>query len=97
MVMGGAVNGAQYYGVAPELCNNGPDDIGRSRLLSTTSVEQMAATLVTWFGCSASEIQQIFPNIGAFDTADLGFCQPASQEAEQLKRVKHTYSKVGVI
>ena len=31
--MGGAVNGAQYYGVAPELCNNGPDDIGRSRLL----------------------------------------------------------------
>ena len=78
MVMGGAVNGSEYYGITPELRNDGPDDVGRGRLLPTTPVEQMAATLGTWFACSESEIRDIFPNISNFNSANLGFRQPPS-------------------
>ena len=49
------------------------DQVGQGRLLPTTSVDQYAATLARWFGVSSSEIATIFPNIGRFGTADLGF------------------------
>jgi uncharacterized protein (DUF1501 family) len=73
MIMGGAVNGGDYYGIAPELGNNGPDDVGQGRLLPTTSVEQMAARLGRWFGCSESELRDIFPSLPLFDDTNLNF------------------------
>lgn len=72
-VMGGAVNGGQYYGTAPQVSVTSDDQVGQGRLLPTTSVDQYAATLARWFGVSSSEIATIFPNIGRFGTADLGF------------------------
>ncbi|AXC09388.1 hypothetical protein ACPOL_0001 [Acidisarcina polymorpha] len=34
---------------------------------------QYAATLASWFGVPAAELASIFPNIGNFPTANLGF------------------------
>jgi uncharacterized protein (DUF1501 family) len=75
MVLGGAVHGQQYYGTAPIVANNGPDDVGQGRLLPTTSVEQLAATLGSWFGLSDSELLAMLPNLARFDPGvrKLGF------------------------
>jgi uncharacterized protein (DUF1501 family) len=34
---------------------------------------QYAATLASWFGVNASQLSQIFPSLGAFSSANLGF------------------------
>lgn len=74
-VMGGAVNGKRFYGTAPIIANDGPDDVGQGRLLPTTSVEQYAATLGKWFGISDSELLMMLPNLANFNhsTRNLGF------------------------
>ena len=56
LVMGGAVKGKSLYGTAPVVANNGPDDVGQGRLLPTTSVDQLAATLGKWMGVSDSDL-----------------------------------------
>ena len=77
-VMGDAVKGGNFYGRFPTLALNGPDDTdegnnARGRWIPTTAVDQFAATLATWFGVSSSDLALVFPNIGNFDTANLGF------------------------
>ncbi len=72
-VVGGAVQGGRFYGTAPAIAVNGPDDVGQGRLLPTTSVDQFAATLARWFGVSASELSTVVPGIGNFSTQNLGF------------------------
>ena len=74
-IMGGAVNGGRYYGVAPQISVRSPDQVGLGRLLPTVSVDQYAATLATWFGVAPSELPSISPNIGRFNGANLGFMQ----------------------
>jgi uncharacterized protein (DUF1501 family) len=74
--LGGAVNGKNFYGKAPVPGNNGPDDVGRGRLVPTTSVDQFGATLGTWFGVSATELADVFPNLKEFSAKDLGFMKP---------------------
>ncbi len=71
-VMGGAVKGRTLYGTPPVLANNGPDDVGQGRLLPTTSVDQLAATLATWFGVSASDLPLVVPSIGNYSLKNLG-------------------------
>jgi uncharacterized protein (DUF1501 family) len=71
-VVGGAVQGGRFYGTAPAIAVNGPDDVGQGRLLPTTSVDQFAATLARWFGVSASELSTVVPGIGNFSTQNLG-------------------------
>ena len=73
--LGGAVRGQRYYGVAPVVANNGPDDVGQGRLLPTTSVEQYAATLGSWMGVSASNLLSLLPNLANFNASsrNLGF------------------------
>ncbi|MBL8328290.1 MAG: DUF1501 domain-containing protein [Rubrivivax sp.] len=75
MVLGGAVRGRRHYGVAPVLANNGPDDVGQGRLLPTTSVDQLAATLGAWFGLSDSQLLEVLPNLSHHDAGrrKLGF------------------------
>ena len=72
-VLGGAVNGKKYYGTAPAIAVNGADDVGQGRLLPTTSVDQFAATLASWFGVSGSELKLVVPNIVNYTTQNLGF------------------------
>ena len=68
-VMGGAVNGQQYYGTAPVVADNGPDDVGAGRLLPTTSVDQYAATLGKWMGVSDTDLLTLLPNLKNFNAS----------------------------
>jgi uncharacterized protein (DUF1501 family) len=72
-VMGGAVNGGRFYGVAPHVSIQTDDQVGQGRLLPSTSVDEFAATLARWFGCSATELPGILPNVGNFTNTNLGF------------------------
>jgi uncharacterized protein (DUF1501 family) len=73
-VLGGSVRGGDFYGPWPTLALGGPDDAGSiGRFIPKISVDQYAATLATWYGLPAADLSAVFPNIGHFDTADLGF------------------------
>jgi uncharacterized protein (DUF1501 family) len=71
--MGGAVQGGRFYGTAPQVSTQTDDQVGQGRLLPTTAVDQVGATLARWFGCEPSELAGIFPNIGNFSNTSLGF------------------------
>jgi uncharacterized protein (DUF1501 family) len=78
LIMGGAVIGNRIYGTYPTLALGGPDDTDgglspRGRWIPTTSVEQYAATLATWYGLSTSDLPAVFPLISRFATPNLGF------------------------
>ena len=88
-VVGGAVNGKQFYGTAPPVSVADTKDsngnyllqnqwhVGQGRLLPSTSVDQYAATLAKWFGVDPSEMAGVLPKIVNFGgtgyPADLGF------------------------
>lgn len=72
-VVGGAVKGQAFYGAPPALANNGPDDVGQGRLLPSTSVDQMAGTLASWFGVSAADMNTVLPDLANFSNKNLGF------------------------
>lgn len=72
-VLGGAVKGRDFYGTAPAIAVDGPDDIGQGRLLPTTSVDQFGATLASWFGVSDTDLAHVMPGLGNFAMKKLGF------------------------
>jgi len=73
LVMGGAVQGGDLYGKFPSMVLGSGDDAGEGRWIPTTSVDQYGATLAQWFGVSASQLSNVFPNIGNFPSNNLGF------------------------
>jgi uncharacterized protein (DUF1501 family) len=78
LVMGGAVNGNRLFGTYPTLALGGPNDTDsgsnpRGRWIPTTSVEQYAATLATWYGLPQVDLPAVFPLIGRFATPTLPF------------------------
>jgi len=74
LVMGGAVKGGAMYGTFPTLQLGGNDDVSNEgRWLPTTSVDQYAATLASWFGVPSAQLPTVAPNIGAFPVKNLGF------------------------
>jgi uncharacterized protein (DUF1501 family) len=68
-VVGGAVQGKSFYGYAPPVGNGNTATeadqwhVGQGRLLPTTSVDQYAATLASWFGVEPTELAGILPNL----------------------------------
>ncbi|MFY9621538.1 MAG: DUF1501 domain-containing protein [Pyrinomonadaceae bacterium] len=77
-IMGGSVVGGRFYGTYPTLALGGPDDTDggsspRGRWIPTTSVEQYAATLATWYGLSSVDLPAVFPLIGRFSSPTLPF------------------------
>ena len=72
LIVGGAVKGAAFYGEAPPVSvgdTSKPEDqwhVGQGRLLPSTSVDQFAATLATWFGVAPTELNGILPNLKHF-------------------------------
>jgi uncharacterized protein (DUF1501 family) len=72
-VMGGAVKGKNIYGQMPTIGLGHELDVGSGALLPTISVDQYGATLASWFGLSATQIADVFPNIGNFTNRNLGF------------------------
>lgn len=74
VVAGGAVRGKQIYGDIPTMAVDGNEYTKtRGRLIPTTSVEQYAATMGSWFGLDGSELSSALPNLSNFNTSDLGF------------------------
>lgn len=69
IVMGGSVIGGRLYGHYPETLRAGSDlDVGRGRLIPTTSVDEYNAELALWFGVrNDRELEEILPNIRNFD------------------------------
>lgn len=90
IVMGRAVHGRRVYGALPIVGDDGPDDVGRGRLLPTTSVEQYAATFARWMGASGSALQSVAPNIGRFATDDLGLFAPETVPEERVASAAST-------
>lgn len=74
-IVGGGVNGGRYYGTAPQVSVDSDDQVGRGRLLPSTTVDEYSATLAKWFGVSPGEMPSVSPNIGRFANPDLGFMQ----------------------
>jgi uncharacterized protein (DUF1501 family) len=70
-IVGGAVRGNRLYGQWPTVAIGGPEDAILGRLIPTTSVDQYAATLASWFG--ATDLDTVVPNIGRFASRNLGF------------------------
>lgn len=73
IIMGGAVNGRNFYGNSPEIGLNTAEDVGQGRMLPTTSIDQYSATLAKWFGVPNSDLRLISPNLYNFNDQDLGF------------------------
>jgi uncharacterized protein (DUF1501 family) len=74
LVIGGAVKGGDFYGTFPDLTVKGLDDSGSNGAwLPTISVDQIGATLASWFGVAGVDLPYVFPNITRFATQNLGF------------------------
>ncbi len=72
-VVGGAVKGGELYGIWPDTVLRGPNDVGRGNLLPTTSVNEYATTLATWFGIAGAQLADVLPNASNFPQPNLGF------------------------
>ncbi len=70
LVMGGAVSGSTVYGQYPDLALGSELDLGRGRLLPTTSVDEFYAELALWFGVEPNNLPDVLPNIEAFYNLD---------------------------
>ncbi|MEE2936548.1 MAG: DUF1501 domain-containing protein [Planctomycetota bacterium] len=68
IVMGGPVRGGRVHGEYPTSLAPGNDlDVGRGRLIPTTSVDEMAAELAMWYGVeNDNNMEVILPNIRNF-------------------------------
>lgn len=69
-IISGSANGGEIYGVYPDLAlNNSSTDLGRGRILPTTSVDSYMAELAYWYGVPNSEISTVIPNINNFNSS----------------------------
>lgn len=79
LVMGGSVKGKSWFGQLPVFDSNTPggirtdQQVGNGRLLPFNAVDEYGATLAKWMGVSSGDMRTVFPNIGSFNTPDLGF------------------------
>jgi uncharacterized protein (DUF1501 family) len=73
LVLGGGVHGQDIYGTMPNYTLEGPDDSGSGRIIPTTSVDQFAATLASWFGVQSADLPTVFPRLSNFASSNLGF------------------------
>lgn len=73
-IMGGAVDGGNFFGNFPSLLLNGASDAGdEGRWIPTTSVDQYGATLASWFGVPDTAMNTVFPGIDNYLVRNLGF------------------------
>ena len=60
------MNGQRIYGQYPSLYDDNPVDVGRGRLIPTTSADEYFAELALWLGVSKTDLPLVLPNIGNF-------------------------------
>ncbi|MGI9475015.1 MAG: DUF1501 domain-containing protein [Rubripirellula sp.] len=73
IIMGGGIEGGRVFGefptslVTPTHEDYGNLNLGRGRLIPTTSVDEFAAELAMWFGVNnEADLKMVLPNIGSF-------------------------------
>lgn len=66
LIVGGAVNGGEVYGLYPDLGLQNNLDVGGGILIPTTSTDEYFAELALWMGVSATDLPLVLPNIGNF-------------------------------
>ena len=69
------MRGGAFYGQLPDLADRRPRRrrATNGAWIPTTSFDQYGATLARWFGVPTAALAQVFPNLGAFASQDLGF------------------------
>jgi uncharacterized protein (DUF1501 family) len=71
-VVGGSVKGGQIHGKYPDdLTDDGKLNIGRGRLIPTTSLDAMWNGVSKWMGVSDAHMDKVLPNRGNFPTESL--------------------------
>jgi uncharacterized protein (DUF1501 family) len=65
-IVGGAVEGGKVHGIYPELALGNNLDVGRGRMIPTTSVDEYFADLALWMGVSPQNISSVLPNLSRF-------------------------------
>jgi len=73
IVTGASVLGRRIYGNMPILEIGGENDATGGRIIPTTSADQYAATLASWFGIGAEDMDLVAPNLSNFTSKNLGF------------------------
>ena len=71
-VIGGGVNGSRMVGDFPLPVLDHDQDSGNGRLIPTTSVDQFAATLGSWFGLTDGELDTALPGLMNFSQRNIG-------------------------
>jgi uncharacterized protein (DUF1501 family) len=72
-VVGGAVKGKTILGNFPVTALGTSDEVGSGRLLPSTSVTQLAASLGGWMGLTEAEKLTVLPNLSSFGAAPVLF------------------------
>ena len=72
IVMGGPVQGGEIYGTYPQLFADNDLDLGRGRLIPTTSCDEYFAELAMWLGVSNSDLANVLPNLDRFYSVGSG-------------------------
>jgi len=71
-MFGGDVRGGKIVGKYPsDLTDNGPLNIGRGRLIPTTSWESVWYALSSWFGVSTTQMSKVLPTLSNFPPAQI--------------------------
>jgi uncharacterized protein (DUF1501 family) len=65
-VLGGGVAGGRFHGQINESALGSSLDVGRGRIVPTTSIDQFGAGLARWMGLAHSDLDAIFPNLRNF-------------------------------
>lgn len=84
LLMGGPIQGGRIYGSFPDQTLESADDTGYGgRMIPTTSVDQLFAEMLRWFGVPAASMATVLPNIGHFYNANssslpIGFLKPGT-------------------
>ena len=73
-VLGGGVRGDQILGQYPTrlLEEHSDVNIGRGRVLPTTSFEHVWAPICKWFGVDDEKMKEVLPNAGNFNVFSVG-------------------------
>jgi len=67
ILIGGAVKGGKIHGKFPEsLSEDSAEDIGRGRVIPTSSWESIWRPLADWFGVEEGQMDKVLPNVKNF-------------------------------
>jgi len=83
-VAGGSVDGGKVLGNYPDdLSDNGPLNLGRGRLVPTTSWEAVWNAIAQWFGVPEEDLETILPNLVNFPADQIFDLEDLFEVAEQ--------------